>query len=356
MTPASVRALVEGGHTVSIEPGVGSGSGYPDDDYVAAGAAAGSADVEADLVVVVESPEAKAIAGAQAVLGFLEPLDDPHRLAKLATSGSTLFAFELVPRITRAQSVDALSSQATLAGYQAALEGAALCDRIFPMLTTAAGTLRPARVLVLGAGVAGLQAIATARRLGAVVYGFDVRAAAAEQVESLGARFVTVDLEPQDAAEAGGYARQLADDAEARLLRGLFEHVTAADVVVTTAAIPGRPAPRLVTAEMVAAMRPGSVVVDAAAPTGGNCDLSRPGETIVVDGVTIAAPLDLPSRSANHATQTYARNVSNFIELLTDDDGSLVADAGDEIVLGSTAARGGEVVHERVLALLQEGA
>ncbi len=349
LTPDSTRRLVDLGQRITVEPGAGRGSGFDDSAYVDSGAGV-ETDVEPDLIVCVEPPEPDRTGGAAAVLGLLEPLDAPERLEKLAAGGATCLAFELVPRTTRAQAVDALSSQATLAGYQAALEGAALCDRILPMLTTAAGTLRPGRVLVLGAGVAGLQAIATTRRLGAVVAGFDVRAAASEQVESLGATFVTVDMEVQDASAAGGYARQLEEDAETRLLAGLADHVAAADVVITTAAIPGKKAPLLVTEEMVRAMRPGSVVVDGSAATGGNCELSRPGEIVVVDGVTIAAPLDLVSRCANHASQLYARNVSNFVSLITDEENHLSIDTDDAIVAGSIAARDGEITHEWVLA------
>lgn len=353
ITPDTVRRLVKAGHAVSIEPGAGTGAGHADSDYEEAGARLETGG-DADLTVSVHLPDPDQIAGATALLGLFAPLDEPRAVADLAASGATIMAFELVPRTTRAQAVDALSSQATLAGYQAAIEAAALCDRIFPMLTTAAGTVRPAQVLVLGAGVAGLQAIATSRRLGASVFGFDVRVAAAEQVESLGATFVAVDIEAQDSAASGGYAQELADDSEARLLAGLFDHVVAADAVITTAAIPGRPAPRLVTAAMVEEMRPGAVIIDGAAATGGNCEVSRPGETVVAHGVTVAAPLDLPSRSANHASQLYARNIVNFVSLMTGEDGSLDLTVDDDIIQESTVARGGEIVHQRVLAALDE--
>lgn len=353
VTPDSARRLMEQGHEVSIDPEVGISSGYPDDDYRSHGVSVGRPD-QIDLMVCVEPPTPDATAGARSVLGLLDPLGGAEAVVKLAQGGAALLAFELVPRTTRAQTVDVLSSQASLAGYQAALEAATRCDRIFPMLTTAAGTIRPARVLVLGAGVAGLQAIATARRLGAMVQGFDVRAAAAEQVESLGATFVTVDVEAQDAATAGGYAQELEEDAETRLLNGLFPHVEAADAVLTTAAIPGRPAPLLVTAAMVEAMRSGSVVVDGAAATGGNCEVSQAGETVVVDGVSVSAPLDLSSRSANHASQLFGRNVVNFVALLTGEDGSLDLDVDDDIVQSATVARNGEVGHDRVRAALDE--
>ena len=348
VTPESARRLAESGHRVTLEPDAGLGSGYDDPSYAEAGAEI-TTGVESDLAVCVEPPEPDHLPASRAILGLLEPFDPSDRLEKLASGGATCFCFELAPRSSRAQSIDALSSQATLAGYQAVLEGAALCDRILPMMTTAAGTLRPGKVLVLGAGVAGLQAIATARRLGASVSGFDVRAAAAEQVESLGASFIAIDMETQDASTAGGYAQQLEEHAETRLLAGLFDHVAAADVVITTAAIPGRKAPLLVTGEMVAAMRPGSVVIDGSASTGGNCELTRPGETIVAEGVTVAGPLDLVSRCANHASQLYARNVANFVALLTGDDGELVIDTDDDIIAGTMAARDGKIVHEWIL-------
>lgn len=356
LTPDGVRQLVGKGHRVSIDAGAGSRSGFCDRDYTEAGATVGDGS-GADLMVCVERPDPARIAGASAVLGLLDPLDplgSPDALASLVATGTTLLAFELVPRTTRAQTVDVLSSQAALAGYQAALEAAVRCDRIFPMLTTAAGTLRPANVLVLGAGVAGLQAIATARRLGAVVSGFDVRAAAAEQVESLGATFVSADIEPQDAAAAGGYAQELADETERRLLEGLFEPVTSADAVITTAAIPGRPAPRLVTAEMVSEMRAGSVVIDTSGATGGNCEVSRPGETVVVDGVEVSAPLDLPSRSANHASRLFSRNVVNYVELITGSEGGLDLGVDDEIVRLSTVAADGEITHDRIRSISTE--
>ncbi|HLU53446.1 MAG TPA: NAD(P) transhydrogenase subunit alpha [Acidimicrobiia bacterium] len=356
LTPDGVRQLVGKGHRVSIDAGAGSRSGFCDRDYTEAGATVGDGS-GADLMVCVERPDPARIAGASAVLGLLDPLDplgSPDALASLVATGTTLLAFELVPRTTRAQTVDVLSSQAALAGYQAALEAAVRCDRIFPMLTTAAGTLRPANVLVLGAGVAGLQAIATARRLGAVVSGFDVRAAAAEQVESLGATFVSVDIEPQDAAAAGGYAQELADETERRLLEGLFEPVTSADAVITTAAIPGRPAPRLVTAEMVSEMRAGSVVIDTSGATGGNCEVSRPGETVVLDGVGVSAPLDLPSRSANHASRLFSRNVVNYVELITGSEGGLDLGVDDEIVRLSTVAADGEITHDRIRSMSTE--
>jgi H+-translocating NAD(P) transhydrogenase subunit alpha len=353
LTPAAVEGLIRDGHAVTVEPGSGTGAGFDDDAYRRAGAAIGSLD-RPDLVIVIEPPTPDRITGARAVLGLLEPLDHPGTFAPLAATGATMFAFELLPRTTRAQAADALSSQATVAGYQAALEAAVLSDRLFPMLTTAAGTLRPAAVLVLGAGVAGLQALATAKRLGAVVSAFDVRAAAAEAVESLGGRFVEVGMEPQDETAAGGYARELEGDSEDRVRAGLFQHVSAADAVITTAAVPGRAAPRLVTREMLAAMRTGAVVVDGAASTGGNCEVSEPGSIVEVDGVLVSAPLDLASRAADHASQLYGRNVATFIGFLSGDNGELSVDPDDDIVTGAMAARDGRIVHDRVRDLIDQ--
>lgn len=350
LAPDGVRHLLAAGHGVSIEAGVGVAAGHSNDAYREAGAEVGNV-TDPDLVVCVEPPAPETVAGADAVLGLLEPLDDPRGLAELAKTKATLLPFELVPRTTRAQSVDVLSSQASLAGYQAVVEGAVRVDRIFPMMTTAAGTLRPAKVVVLGAGVAGLAAIAAARRLGAVVWAFDVRAAAGEQVESLGARFIEVDLEAQDASSAGGYAREVEIDTEQLILQALEDHVAGADLVVTTAAIPGRQAPRLVTKDMVQAMRPGSVVVDGAAATGGNCEVSVAGEVVDWAGVTVMAPLDLASGNANHASQLFSRNVTNFVQLLSDENGGLAFDGNDDVVEQTIAARNGELVHPLLLEL-----
>lgn len=356
ITPDVAKRLVDAGHEVLVESGAGLAAGYPDDDYEAAGAGIGDAWM-ADLIVVVHPPDAEDAArlgAGSTIVGLLEPLDDPAGIAAIAATGATAIAFETLPRTTRAQAMDVLSSQATLAGYQAVLEGATRMPKLLPMMTTAAGTIRPATVLVLGAGVAGLQAIATARRLGAIVHAFDVRAAAAEQVESLGARFIALDLERQDAAQAGGYARELAENDQARLLAALTDHVAGADLVITAAAIPGRPAPLLIDESMVAAMKPGSVIVDGAASTGGNCALTRPDEEVDVDGVIILGPTDLPSRLATHASQMYARNVLELITHLADDAGNLVIDLDDEITAGVVVATGGEVRDERVRRALEE--
>jgi H+-translocating NAD(P) transhydrogenase subunit alpha len=299
-------------------------------------------------VVKVAPPSSDEIGrlGADGVLiGFLSPLTAPDTVRALADARVTAFALEAVPRISRAQSMDALSSQSNVAGYRAALLGAQLLGRFYPMLMTAAGTVRPAKVLVLGAGVAGLQAIATARRLGAAVTGYDVRTAVREQVESLGASFL--ELEAGKGAEGeGGYARELTDEEKAAQQRELTDHITEYDVVITTALVPGRPAPRLVTAEAVERMKPGAAVVDLAGEAGGNCELSEPGETVVRHDVTIAAPLNLPSTMAEHASQLYARNVQSLLELMTGDQGALELDFDDEIIAGACVTRGGEIVHE----------
>lgn len=346
LVPDVVKKLVGAGHRVSIEPEAGGRAGFTDEAYQQAGASS-ETPTDADIVVVFDPPETRAIPG-DTLLGMLRPFDDPEAMKALASTGVTAWAFEAVPRTTRAQAIDALSSQATVAGYQAVLEGATHSDRFFPMLTTAAGTIRPASVLVLGAGVAGLQAIATARRLGAVVSAFDVRAAAAEQVESLGARFVTLGVAAQDAAETGGYAQEVAQDEQQRILDGLAPIVAAADVVISTAAIPGRRAPLLIEASTVEAMRPGAVIVDLAAATGGNCEVTVPGETIEHAGVTVIGDTDLMARVPADASRMYARNVAAFLELVTGEDGDLTPDVDDDIVIESMICRGGELVHPRL--------
>ena len=339
VVPDVAGRLVRAGHDVTVEPGAGERAAAPDAAYVAAGAAMGDP-WAAELVVKVAAPtpeEAARLAPGTLLLGFLAPLTDPDGIRALAAARVTAFAMEVVPRLSRAQAMDALSSQATVAGYRAVVIAAARLERLFPMLMTAAGTIPPAQVLVLGAGVAGLQAIATARRLGAVVTGFDVRAAVREQVESLGARFLEVEG-AADAEASGGYARALTDEEQAGQRAALAAQVGRSDAVVTTALVPGRPAPLLVTAEAVAGMKAGSVVVDLAGAAGGNCALSRPGETVTTpNGVTVAAPLNLPSEMAEHASQLYARNVLALVELGFDFD--------DEVVAGACVVREGEIVH-----------
>jgi H+-translocating NAD(P) transhydrogenase subunit alpha len=275
------------------------------------------------------------------LVAFLEPLSDPEGIERLAERGVIAFAMEAIPRITRAQAMDALSSQATVSGYKAALLAAERLPRFFPMLMTAAGTVAPAKVLVLGAGVAGLQAIATARRLGAVVSGFDIRPVVKEQVESLGATFLDLGIVGEEAA--GGYARELTEDEQRRQQAALEQRIPDFDAVITTAAVPGRRAPKLIPASAVAQMRPGSVIVDVAAETGGNCELTKPGEEVVADGVTILGPLDFPSSMPYHASQLYARNVSALLLHLADEDGSLRLDFDDEITAGACVTRREEV-------------
>jgi NAD(P) transhydrogenase subunit alpha len=349
LTTDAVRRLVAAGHEVVVERGAGERAGQTDDAYLAAGGRLVDQPEawRADLVVTLDPPgPGTAVTGA--VLGLLRPFDDAVATERLAGMGITTFAFEAVPRISRAQPMDALSSQATAAGYQAVLEAATASDRFLPMLVTAAGTVRPATVLVLGAGVAGLQAIATAKRLGAVVSAFDVRSAAAEQVASLGATFLDLGFDGQDTAEAGGYAQELDTGEEERIRHGLAPHVAAADVVVATAAVPGKPAPRLVDRGMVESMRPGAVIVDLAASTGGNCEVTREGGRLVHHGVLVIGETDLAGRVAADASRMYARNASAFIELVTGADGAYRPDWDDEIVAESCITRGGAVVHPRL--------
>jgi NAD(P) transhydrogenase subunit alpha len=305
---------------------------------------------DADVVVKVAAPSSEEIGRLRSdgiLIGFLQPLTAGDAIRAIAQTGATSFAMEAIPRISRAQSMDALSSQANIAGYRAALIGAQELGRFYPMLMTAAGTIRPATVLVLGAGVAGLQAIATARRLGAVVQGFDVRAAVKEQVESLGAHFLEFDL-GGDLEGAGGYAKELTPEQQARQQELMAEAIGKVDVVITTALVPGRRAPILVTEEAVQKMKPGSVIVDLAGEAGGNCELSQPGETITTaNGVIVAAPLNLPSRMAEHASQLYAKNVQSLLELMSDkESGALRLDFDDEIIKGACVTRDGEIVHE----------
>ena len=344
------KRYIANGHRVSIEHGAGAVSGFSDAEYLDAGCELVDSAWEADVVVTIRKPDPDArsrLAPGAWLVGLLRPLDDPDEMLTLAGTGVTAIAFETLPRTTRAQSMDVLSSQATLAGYGMALEAASRLTRIFPMMVTAAGTLRPATIVVLGCGVAGLQAIATARRLGAVVKGFDVRAGAAEQVHSLGAAFIDLDLTPQDASASGGYARQMDDDEETRVLRGLEQHLAGADAVITAAAIPGKTAPTLVTAAAVAGMRPGSVIVDGAADRGGNCVLTVPDEVVEVGGVTIVGPTGLESRLATDASRTFARNAYELVTYLTSDP---VPGIEDEIRSGVTITHEGEVVHPEVLA------
>lgn len=351
ITPDAARRLVSAGHAVVVESGCGLAAGHTDDEYRSVGADVGDP-WSADLVAVVDLADPTAVPDGGTVVGLLDPLTRPGRIAELATRSVTAIAFETLPRTTLAQSMDVLSSQATAAGYMAVLVAAERSGRFFPMLTTAAGTVKPARVLVLGAGVAGLQAIATAKRLGAVVRAFDVRAAAAEQVESLGAQFVSVDLS-DDHSDEGGYATELADTEQMRIVRGLEAEVAAADVVVTTAQIPGRPAPLLIDDESLAGAGAGTVVVDVAAATGGNVTATVAGEEVTAHGVLVLGPTDLAARVAGDASALYGRNVVNLVTHLCGEDGALDLDRDDEIVAGVVVARGGAVTHPAVRSLLE---
>jgi H+-translocating NAD(P) transhydrogenase subunit alpha len=351
----------ENGVEVVVERGAGAGALIPDAQYEEAGARmvddpAGV--FEADVVVKVATPTADEIGRLRSesvLIGFLAPLTGGEAIGAIAASGATSFAMEAIPRISRAQSMDALSSQANIAGYRAALMGAMEMGRYYPMLMTAAGTIRPATVLVLGAGVAGLQAIATARRLGAVVQGFDVRAAVKEQVESLGAKFLEFDL-GGDLEGAGGYARELTPEQQARQQELMAEAIGKVDVVITTAAVPGRRAPVLVTERAVELMKPGSVIIDLAAESGGNCELTEPGQTVVRHDVKILGPLNVPSTMAEHASQLYARNIQSLLGLMISDEGQLSLDFDDEVIAGACITRDGEIVHEGARAAAEAAA
>ena len=347
LVPEVVERLVKAGIEVIVEAGAGASAHHPDSEYEEAGAQVGDG-WSGEVVAKVAPPSAEEIGrlGQGSVLiGFLQPLTAGEAVRALADAGVTSFAMEAIPRITRAQSMDALSSQATVSGYRAALIAAQELPRFFPMLTTAAGTVRPAKVLVLGAGVAGLQAIATARRLGAVVQAFDVRSAVKEQIESLGARFLELDMGLEDAEAAGGYARQLTDEEQAKQRELLAVEIGKMDAVISTAAVPGRRAPLLVTEQAVRNMKPGSVIVDLAAETGGNCELTEPGETVVKEDVTIAGPLNLPASMPDHASSLYSRNVQSLLELMVK-EGELTLDFDDEVLAGACITRDGEIVHE----------
>jgi proton-translocating NAD(P)+ transhydrogenase subunit alpha len=338
LTPGVVQRLVPKGHEVVVEAGAGETAFFPDEDYVAAGATIGDP-WDADVVAKVRRPtpdEEERLAHGTVLVGLLQPLTDTEGIERLARRGVTAFALESIPRITRAQSMDALSSQATVAGYKAVLMAAERLPRLFPMLTTAAGTVRPAKVLVLGAGVAGLQALATARRLGAQTFGFDVRPVVREQVESLGATFLDLGVVGEETE--GGYARELSEDQQRRQQEELERRLPEFDAVITTAAIPGRRAPQLIPASAVEAMIAGSVVVDLAAETGGNCALTEPGTEVVRHGVTIIGATDLPSSTPLDASRLYARNVLALLEHLAP-EGELVLDFDDEITAAACVTR-----------------
>lgn len=349
LTPESVVRLVKGGHEVQIQAGAGERAGFPDSVYAAAGASVvdGAAlYAGAMLVCRVQAPSHGEVAAMPRDVGLLSLLNQARNrelLQQLAERGITSLALELVPRITRAQSMDVLSSQSTVAGYKAVLIGAATLPKFLPMLTTAAGTVSPAKVFIIGAGVAGLQAIATARRLGGVVSAFDVRPAAREQVQSLGATFVASELVAAASETSGGYATVQSDDDALRTRDALTAHLREMDLVVTTAQIPGRAAPRLITAAMVAGMKPGSVIVDLAAESGGNCELTRAGETVQAGMVSILGPLNIAASVPFHASQMFSKNVVALVTHLSK-DGALVIDAADEIIGPMTVVRDGHVV------------
>jgi NAD(P) transhydrogenase subunit alpha len=357
LVPETISRLGKAGHTIFVQRGAGSAASFTDDAYAAAGATL-VADVaelvaKAEFIARVARPseaELHALRPGQTLLGFLAPLGDPHSVEQYAAQGITALSMDAIPRTTRAQSMDALSSQANIAGYKAVLIAAAESPRFLPMLTTSAGTIKAQKVFVIGAGVAGLRAIATAKRLGATTSGYDTRAAVKEQVQSLGAAFVEIDLGISGEG-SGGYARALTDDEQAAQQRILSRYIHTIDIVITTAAVPGRRAPLLVSEDAVRGMRPGSVIVDLAAETGGNCALTKSGETIVTHGVTIVGATNLPSTMPFDASVLYSRNIAALLDVIVR-DGALVLDASDEIVRGTTIVRDGTIVHEPTLAAL----
>ena len=367
LVPDAVSGLVARNSEIIVEPGAGTAAGFADTDYIEHGAqiAADRDEVfaRADVVLQVRTFGANPEAGradlaltrsGQVIIGASDPLTAGPQLREMATTGATLFAMELIPRITRAQSMDILSSMATIAGYKAVLIAADALPRMFPLLMTAAGTLTPARVLIIGAGVAGLQAIATSRRLGAVVQAYDVRPAVKEQIESLGAEFIELQIDAGDSEDAGGYAKAQDEAFYRRQREELAKVAGQNDVVVTTAAIPGQPSPLLITADAVRAMDPGSVIVDLASERGGNCELTRPGETVVEDGVQIMGPLNLPAAVPNHASQMYSHNISTFLRHLLGEE-ELQFDMEDEITRETLVMRDGQVVHPRIRESDSEG-
>lgn len=356
LVPEVVSKLKARGLDVVVQSDAGADAMLTDAAFVEAGAQVTKDAAEvwhSDVVVTIAPPDPQAIRGLGSrsiLIGFLAPLTSPQTTRALADTNATAFAMEAIPRISRAQAMDALSSQSNIAGYRAALLGAQEMGRFYPMLMTAAGTIPPAKVLVLGVGVAGLQALATAKRLGARTTGYDVRPEVAEQVESLGAMWLDLGLE---ASGEGGYARELTSDERVRQQQALTDAIKGFDVVISTALVPGRPAPKLVTAEAIEGMKPGSVVVDLAGEAGGNCELTDPGETVVRHDVKIVSPLNLPASMAEHSSQLFARNVQALLELFVGEDGSLQLDFDDEIVNGACIVRDGEIVHPGAKAAVE---
>ena len=354
LVPDSVNRLTKQDILVTLETGAGALAGYTDDYYENAEIAASCAEIlsKSDICLTVNpatNEQIEQLKEGSILIGHLNPHSDLERFNKLKAKNISAFSMELIPRISRAQAMDALSSQASIAGYKAVLLASNLLGKFFPMLTTAAGTIRPSKVLVIGAGVAGLQAIATARRLGAIVEGYDVRAAVKEQVESLGAKFVDIEIKAEG---EGGYARELTDEERQQQQAILAKHVAAADVVVSTAAIPGRPSPLIINTQMVEGMRGGSVIVDLAAEGGGNCELTKIDETILHNGVKIYGPANVPSMLSNHASELYAKNLLNFLELLIQ-DGAINIDLEDEILSASLITHGGEIHHAGIKEQLE---
>jgi len=354
--PEVVQTLTKSGYEVLVEHDAGAGAFYSDDLYVAAGAKIAPGRTElldgATIVLCVQPPtiaDVEMLAEGTIVIGFMNAANNLPTVARMRDRKVTAFALELVPRITRAQSMDALSSQATAGGYAAAILGADNCPKFLPMLTTAAGTIRPATVLILGAGVAGLMAIATAKRLGAMVEAYDVRRAAGEQVRSLGAKFLELEINAED---QDGYARELTSEEKVKEQQMVSAALARADIVITTASIPGRKAPVLITKETVAQMRPGAVIIDLAAESGGNCELTQSEKTVEEHGVTIVGPQNLPARVAIHASQMYAKNVQSFLSLLLSKDGALTREFTDEILASSLLVNAGEVRHKPTLDLI----
>ncbi len=366
MVPSIIPQLTKSGFEIMVQSGSGQNAGYPDSEYEAKGAKIiqnrNDLMKDADVIAYIRGYGANKEAGKKdldllgdqkVVVGLMEPLDEPQAAKQIAEKKAIVFALELIPRISRAQSMDVLSSMANIAGYKAVLMAAELLPKMFPMMMTAAGTISPAKVFVLGAGVAGLQAIATAKRLGAVVKAYDIRPTVKEQVESLGAKFVEIELEAGESEDTAGYAREM-DEQFYKKQRELMTKVLAdSDVVITTAAIPGRKAPILITSEMVKGMAPGSVIVDLAAERGGNCELTKPGENIDENGVRILGPLNIPSSVPYHASQMYAKNIANFLTHLMK-EGKLNIDMEDQIINESLVAKDGDVVHPRVKELLNK--
>lgn len=357
LVPDVVKKLIGLGVSVSIEAGAGAGAGFGDEDFAGADIVTDTAKLysEADILLTVNplsSEQMAQLKPGSILIGYLNPYSDTDRFKALQEKNISAFSMEMIPRISRAQAMDALSSQASIAGYKAVLIASTMLGKFFPMLTTAAGTVRPSKVLIIGAGVAGLQAIATARRLGAIVEGYDVRAAVKDQVESLGAKFVDIDIKAEG---TGGYARELTDEERAQQQEILAKHVAAADVVITTAAIPGRPSPKIITQAMVERMKGGSVIVDLAAEGGGNCELTQPGKSIEHNRVKVYGPINVPSTVSGHASELYAKNLLNLMTLMII-DGQIKIDLEDQILHDSLVTHGGEVISAAIKEKMEGGA